>query len=323
MEEFFFSRCSFFGWVLYLITSVLSTVVFRRALSFQLLESKQICKIKNQSSQYRNYPKTWFQEKHKLIHSSHPIIAYHCHSLILLLKIAPTTISSAVRGEWRKTSLVHLADQCPSINHPCMLSLLYFGCRCWSRGKGIRLSRLLILLYCTNVFCVSHLASLFLDSWSSTNSLCVNGSWFHLALVFAVVKNLKLNWIEIVLSSTSLLKRRQWLKELLSFSVQAYCHLQLHDRLILFSSFYQGQATWKVGVTSHIHNHMKTLYFLCFNLLNFDIFMIMFLSVWKFAWGTDTHGFVGIPRNIEFVSSFWLRSSRSTLIADSWRVCFN
>ena len=234
-----------------------------------------------------------------------------------------TTISSAVRGEWRKISLVHLADQCPSINHPCMLSLLYFGCRCWSRGKGIRLSRLLILLYCTNVFCVSHLASLFLDSWSSTDSLCVNGSWFHLALVFAVVKNLKLNWIEIVLSSTSLLKRRQWLKELLSFSVQAYCHLQLHDRLILFSSFYQGQATWKVGVTSHIHNHMKTLYFLCFNLLNFDIFMIMFLSVWKFAWGTDTHGFVGIPRNIEFVSSFWLRSSRSTLIADSWRVCFN
>ena len=88
MEEFFFSRCSFFGWVLYLITSVLSTVVFRRALSFQLLESKQICKIKNQSSQYRNYPKTWFQEKHKLIHISHPIIEYNCHSRSLLLKIA-------------------------------------------------------------------------------------------------------------------------------------------------------------------------------------------------------------------------------------------
>ena len=129
--------------------------------------------------------------------------------------------------------------------------------------------------------CVLRFSSCFFifGSWSSTDSLCVNGSWFHLALVFAVVKNLKLNWIEIVLSSTSLLKRRQWLKELLSFSVQAYCHLQLHDRLILFSSFYQGQATWKVGVTSHIHNHMKTLYFLCFNLLNFDISMIIFFLV--------------------------------------------
>ena len=111
VEEFFFSRCSFFGWVLYLITSVLSTVVFRRALSFQLLESKQICKIKNQSSQYRNYPKTWFQEKHKLIHTSHPIIEYNCHSRILLLKIA-TYYNLISRARWVEED--------------------FFGSSCWS-----------------------------------------------------------------------------------------------------------------------------------------------------------------------------------------------
>ena len=122
MEEFFFSRCSFFGWVLYLITSVLSTVVFRRALSFQLLESKQICKIKNQSSQYRNYPKTWFQEKHKLIHSSHPIIAYHCHSLILLLKIAPTKSHQPCEvSGGRLLWFILLINVHQSITHVCCL----------------------------------------------------------------------------------------------------------------------------------------------------------------------------------------------------------
>ena len=160
MEEFYFSRCFFFGWVLYLITSVLSTVVFRRAMQFQLLESKQIGKIKIQSSQYRNYPKTWFPEKHKLIHTSYPIIEYNCHSRILLLKIATYNNLIIRVGEvsgGRLHLFILLINVHQSITYACCLYCI-LGADADREGKVS--ACLVCLSYCiVQICCVSHLAS--------------------------------------------------------------------------------------------------------------------------------------------------------------------